>query len=286
MKTLLTNLIGRSSLHSRPHGARKNSSQFRIEGLERRDCQTGLTVGTLAAALHQQLSSDVNQFIRDSLTAEFRAPTLAGRAIVNDVARIALDARVSTVGHVFADFNILATDLASEAAIVATYRLPKSWSLLSSSTIVTDLHHVAYDENAFIALNNYVTRLATYEFGQTSTAGSNTAWRYVNSGLSQLTNAVSMPYDTNPTSLGAYPNATGMGLAFSTGVSGAILSQGFNTVFGAGSGTSTATLVDSGMLTGTQINAALGSYLPSNFMSNFLSNTGLGGLISAGMTGH
>jgi hypothetical protein len=275
MKPFMTRVFGSFSRPSRTNRTGRRAARFQIEGLERRDCQTGLTIGTLAVAAETLLAADVSRFVGDAATAELKSPTLLGKTIANDIVTIAVDSKTNTIGHLFGDFNTLAGHLQAENSLVSAFHLPSSWALINNTTIYSDLYHVDYDANVLIAINNVIMSFATPTAGQNTSTGAGSAIDYAYASMNQLTTDVSMPYSLTSTSLGGYPSASGSGITLSAGQAGPILSSQFKSTWGASPGTLTATLVDTGNLTSTQMNSALSAYIPSNFTTTFVQNNPL-----------
>jgi hypothetical protein len=226
----------------------------------------------------------VKKFVGDAVVAEVKSPTLAKNTLVTDICNIAIDYQSGTIGHLFGDLYTMGGHLAAEANVVSAYHLPSSWCLMGNTTVYNDLHHIAYDANSLIAINNVILTFASWTptSGQTSSGGS-AGLNYAYASMNQMTSTMSMPYDSNPTSLGGYPSASGMGITMTAGSGGEIFNQQFNSIWGASANTMAAMLADTGNLTGNQLNVALGSYLPSNFTSNFMQqNSGIAALIGVG----
>jgi hypothetical protein len=145
---LATRCTGGSKARPRPE------ARPALEGLEDRCCPT--TVRAFATALANQLNADVNRLLGDAARAEQQSPTLCGRAITQDLVRLAKDAHAGALVPALKDINTLGHDMVVEDAVVRVFHLPSKWSLGSNRQVVTDLGHAIYDEVVTVALAKYV----------------------------------------------------------------------------------------------------------------------------------
>ena len=156
MKTYLKRIAaGLAARGTRSYKARpRPEARPTLEGLEDRCCPT--TVRAFATALASRLNADVNRLVADAARAELQSPTLCGRAIAQDLVRLAKDAHAGALVPALKDINTLGHDMVVEDAVVRAFHLPGKWSLGSNRQVVTDLAHAIYDEVVTVALAKYV----------------------------------------------------------------------------------------------------------------------------------
>jgi hypothetical protein len=161
MIRLIRNLAAAVTNRSpRPQPSRPRTSRLRLEQMEERTCPT--TVQAFANALNNQITMDVNRFVRDAAIVETYQPTLISGTISQDLVRINTDARNNDTLRVFADFQTLGQHLFLEAKAVVANRLPNRYALLANTQIVSDLTSVANDKQVTFAFIGYIATHTQY----------------------------------------------------------------------------------------------------------------------------
>jgi hypothetical protein len=128
--------------------------------MEARDCPA--TFQAFAAALNNQITADVNRFLRDAAIVEILQPTLMANTVKQDLIRLATDVQADNLRSVFADFQTLGQHLFQEARTVVGYGFPSRYVLLATNQVVSDLLAVSRDKQVTFAFVGYIATHSQY----------------------------------------------------------------------------------------------------------------------------